>query len=142
MHRHLSLSILLPCWASAKTIRFTNPEYRLQKWKLLFLTSSFTEKENARHFYSIPYQLRANRRILLRADSMNYNLEKFANGLKSIIVQLIVDCRTCNLCDSLNPPLPKILEKSEFSEFMILLNKLTRDIRQYTQVICLEKNKK
>ena len=92
-----------------KKLRFTNPEYRLQKWNLLslclFLTSSSTEKENARHFYSIPYQLRAKRRILLRADSMNYNLEKFAKGLKNIIVQLNVDCRTCDLRDSLNQPL-------------------------------------
>ena len=51
VHRHLTLSTLLPCWASAKTIRFKNPEYRLKKWNLLFLTSSSTGKENARHFY-------------------------------------------------------------------------------------------
>ena len=106
MHRHLTVSTLLPCWASVKTIRFKNPEYRLQKWNLLSLTSSSTEKENARHFYSIPYQLRANRRILRRADSMNYSLEKFAKGLKHTIVRLNVDCRMCDLGDSLNPPLP------------------------------------
>ena len=33
---------------------------------------------------------------------MDYNLEKLAKGLKSIIVQLNVDCRKCDLCDSLN----------------------------------------
>ena len=105
VHRHRTLSNLLPCWASVKTTRFKNPEYRLQKWNFLFLTSSSTEKENARHFYSIPYQLQASRRILVRADSMNCNLEKLAEGLKNIIVQLNVDCRMCHLCDSLNPPL-------------------------------------
>ena len=122
MHRQLTVSTLLPCWASVKTIRFRNPEYRLQKWNLLSLTSSSTEKENARHFYSIPYQLRANRRILLRADSMNYNLEKFAKGLKNIIVQLNVDCRTCDLCDSLNPPLIWITVRSYYE---VLLNHIT-----------------
>ena len=39
---------------------------------------------------------------------MNYNLEKLAKRLKNIIVQLNVDCRTCDLCDSLNPPLPAL----------------------------------
>ena len=37
---------------------------------------------------------------------MNYNLEKFAKGLNNIIVRLNGYCRTCDLRDSLNPPLP------------------------------------